>query len=123
MPIFIRAGAVIPFGPQIQYALQASDEPLTIAVYTGENGNFRIYEDEGINYNYEKGAFSSIPLVYDEALKILTIGKREGAYTGMAQIRKFRVVFISKAKQLGYESVFSGGKLLEYNGEAINVNM
>jgi alpha-D-xyloside xylohydrolase len=78
--MYVPAGSVLPFGPEIEHTAQKTDEPFTIVVYTGKDGSFELYEDEGTNYNYEKGAFSTIALAYNETQQSLTIGEREGSF-------------------------------------------
>lgn len=96
MPIYVKAGAIIPFGPEIQYVNEKPEDPIIIYVYEGEDGRFTLYEDEGQNYNYEKGAYSMIPFSYQDETKTLVIGNRQGAYEGMKKERMFHVVFVEK---------------------------
>lgn len=98
IPLFVREGAVIPMGPDIQYSTERQD-PLTIHVYTGKNAGFNLYEDEGTNYNYENNLFSIIPLSYDETGKTLTAGRRFGEFEGMREERSFNIKWISKDAQ------------------------
>lgn len=121
MPLFVKEGAVLPYGPDIQYTAQVTNEPTTVFVYTGKNGSFTLYEDEGVNYNYEKGHFSTIALSYDEATKTLTIGQREGSYTGMAENRRFNVVFVEKGKPAKHSLDVKIGKVVDYKGETMTV--
>ncbi len=95
IPLFVRAGAIVPMGPVTQYVDEKPDAPLTLTVYTGANGEFSLYEDDGVSLQYEKGAFSRIPLSYDDKTGVLTIGARNGSYAGMVAKRTFRVRFIT----------------------------
>jgi alpha-D-xyloside xylohydrolase len=95
IPLFVRAGSIVPIGPAIEYSDQKSDAPLTLYVYTGESGRFDLYEDDGLSLGYERGEFARIPITYEEATGRLTIGKRAGAYPGMASHRAFNVRWIS----------------------------
>ena len=97
MPLFVRGGSIVPTGGDIQYASQPADEPLTILVYAGKDGSFSLYEDEGTNYNYEKGKYSRIPLTYDDSARTLTIGARQGSFDGMPATRDFNIVLITPA--------------------------
>lgn len=108
IPLFVREGAILPLGEDIQTTKEAQTD-LTLKVYTGANGSFTLYEDEGVNYNYEKGAHSTIRFSYDEATGELTIGERQGEFPGMAAERTFRVEWIKK----GGKPTFS---VVEYNG-------
>ncbi len=89
MPLFVRAGAIVPTGPAIQYTNQKPDAPITLLVYAGANGHFSLYEDAGTTYGYEHGHYSRIPLDYDDATGVLTLGKREGDGQGAPAKREF----------------------------------
>ncbi len=90
IPVFVREGAILPLGPDMQYTSEKPADPLTLFVYTGMDGTFTLYEDEGINNNYESGAYTLIPFVYSEADRTLTIGARKGEFSGMLQNRTFQ---------------------------------
>ncbi|HMT67876.1 MAG TPA: glycoside hydrolase family 31 protein, partial [Bacteroidales bacterium] len=96
MPLFAREGSLIPTGPDIQYTGEKEADPLTLWVYAGADGAFELYEDEGDNYNYEDGAYTLIPLTWNEAERTLTIGKREGEYRGMLHERTVNVIMVSE---------------------------
>ncbi|UOQ74961.1 DUF5110 domain-containing protein [Hymenobacter cellulosilyticus] len=121
MPLFVPEGAILPFGPEIQYAAEKPADPLTLYVYTGRDGQFTLYEDEDVNYNYEKGAFATIPLRYDEKAKTLTIGARQGAFPGMTTQRTFRVVAVSKARPVPANLTQTAGQTVSYSGQAVTV--
>ncbi|HLP18601.1 MAG TPA: DUF5110 domain-containing protein, partial [Bacteroidota bacterium] len=123
MPIFIKAGSIIPCGPEIQYASEKSSAPVRLYVYTGGNGTFSLYEDEDTNYNYEKGKFSTIPMTYDEKSKTLTIGKREGEFPGMLQSRSFEIVWTAKQKQAGLDFGRKADVLVRYDGSEQHITM
>lgn len=95
MPLYVKAGSIIPTGPDMQYTSEKKSDPTTILVYTGQDASFTLYEDEGTNYNYEKGAFSQIEFTYQEASGTLTIANRQGEFKGMLPTRTFKVVFVS----------------------------
>ncbi len=88
MPLFVRAGAIVPMGPIVQYAAEQTAPPLEIRVYRGADGAFTLYDDEGDNYDYEKGEYSTIPLTWNDAAGTLTIGPRHGKFPGMAEERR-----------------------------------
>jgi alpha-D-xyloside xylohydrolase len=98
MPIYVKAGAIVPTGAAIQYSAQSPNAPITINVFTGANGEFDLYEDDGVSYGYERGEFSRIPLQYDDATKTLTIGDRFGRFPGMSESRTFNVRWITPGK-------------------------
>jgi alpha-D-xyloside xylohydrolase len=95
MPLFVRAGSIVPTGPDIQYTGQILNAPLTLFVYTGADGAFELYEDDGRSYGYETGAWSRIPMRYNEAERTLTIGKRMGEFQGMEKKRTIHIRWIS----------------------------
>jgi alpha-D-xyloside xylohydrolase len=94
MPLFVKAGSVVPVGPVIQYVDEKPDAPITLNVYTGADGTFSFYEDDGVSNGYTRGEFSRIPLSYNDKTGELTIGARTGSYPGMIAKRTFRVRFI-----------------------------
>jgi alpha-D-xyloside xylohydrolase len=100
MPLYVKAGSILPYGPSIQYATQSVD-PMEIRVYPGANGSFTLYEDEGDNYNYESGSYATIPFTWDDSAKKLTIGARQGSFTGMLAQRTFKIVFVSPVNGAG----------------------
>ena len=83
IPVFVREGAIIPFGPEMEWCDEKPAELINFYIYAGQNGAFQLYEDEGVNYNYEKGKFATIDITYDDALKTVTFGKRKGQFNGM----------------------------------------
>ena len=95
IPLYVRAGSIIPIGPEIQYTGEKPDAPITLYVYTGHDGSFSLYEDAGTDYGYEKGAFATIPMSYNDARGDLTIGARKGEFPGMVGKRVFKVRWIS----------------------------
>ena len=123
IPVFVREGSIIPFGPEIQYCDEKPAELINLYVYAGKDGQFQLYEDEGVNYNYEKGKYATIDITYDDASKILTFGKRKGQFDGMLKQRRFNVVLISKdaPKALNLEN--PEGVLVNYNGKQISVKL
>lgn len=122
MPLFARGGAIIPFGPDMQYSDEKPAEDITIFVYEGADGEFVLYEDENVNYNYEKGKFARIPMKYDNASGTFTIGQREGEFPGMLQNRNFNIVKVSKDKPVAYDKN-AKGKKVKYNGTAKTIKL
>ena len=92
VPMFVRAGSILPLGPEMQYVGEKAWDNLEIRVYPGSDGSFTLYEDEGDNYNYEKGAYSTINIIWNERARTLTIGERQGSFNGMLQQRHFTIV-------------------------------
>jgi alpha-D-xyloside xylohydrolase len=122
MPLFVRAGSIIPIGPEIEYTSQKPADPVMLYVYTGADGVFTLYEDEGTTYDYEKGKYSQIPISYSEKSGELTIGDRQGEYEGMLKERTFQVVWISKDKPMGYAPVNKPSVTIKYLGQKTIVN-
>jgi alpha-D-xyloside xylohydrolase len=121
MPLFVRAGAIIPFGPEIQHTGDKPADPITLCVYAGADAAFTLYEDDGVTYGYERGAFARIPLHWDDNAKTLTIGKREGKYPGMLSQRTFNVVLAKKDKPVGFSFTPKPDKAVSYQGKAAKV--
>lgn len=123
IPLYIKEGSILPAGPALQYTSEKPADPITLFVYTGKDGQFSLYEDEDINYNYEKGAFSRIPFRYSEAARTLTIGDRAGSFPGMLQQRTFRVVWIGKGKPRGFDADAAADQVIRYTGKKVIVKM
>ena len=117
IPVYIKAGTVMPWGPEVQYTSEKPWDNLEIRVYTGADGSFTLYEDEGDNYNYENGAFTEIPFAWDNANHTLTIGKRTGSYDGMLQSRQFRIVIVGEDKGTGDGESTIYDKTVSYDGQ------
>jgi alpha-D-xyloside xylohydrolase len=121
IPIFVRAGSIIPTGPEIQYTGEKAADPITLHVYAGADGRFTLYEDDGLTYSYEKGAYARIPINWDNQSRTLTIGKREGKFQGMLAKRTFNIVLVTQAKPTGFSSVPTPEHSVKYNGRALKV--
>jgi alpha-D-xyloside xylohydrolase len=122
MPLFVKEGAILPVGPELQYASEKPADPITLYVYTGADGSFDLYEDEDTNYNYTQGSYSIIPLSYDDDRGVLTIGKRIGSFDGMIQKRVFNVVWVKRDLSVGVGSSAQPRQTIEYSGSAIEVS-
>ena len=121
MPLYIRAGSILPLGPDLEYAAEKPADSIELRVYRGANGSFTLYEDENDNYNYEKGAHATIPLSWDDANHVLTIGDRIGTFPGMLQTRTFRVVFVAEKHGTAGETTANPDKSVQYSGKKITV--
>jgi len=122
MPLFVKAGSIVPIGPEIQFTSEKPADPITLLVYTGDNATFDLYEDEGVNYNYEKGKFATITFDWSEDTKTLTIGNRKGEFEGMIKDRTFRVIFVSKENKVSIDVKNAKYKEVKYNGTELKVN-
>ena len=116
MPLYVRAGSIVPVGPDMQWSDEKPADVIDLYVYQGADGSFTLYEDENVNYNYEKGAYAMIDFCYDEASKTLKIGERQGEFPGMLKERTFNVILVSKAGKGDAQSV-------RYTGEAVEVSL
>ena len=123
MPVFVKEGSIIPSGPALQYTSEKPADPLTIFVYTGKDAVFSLYEDEGTNYNYEKGAFSTISFNYSEANHTLTVGDRKGTFAGMLTNRTINFIFISPklSRPLNFNS--KSDKTIRYTGKQVELQL
>lgn len=117
IPIFVKAGAIIPLGPDIQNASERSD-PIEIRVYKGANGNFTLYEDNGEDYSYEKGKYSTINLSYNDKKRTLTIGPRTGSYAGMKN-HTFFIIWVDQQHRIGLNSQQEHKTKVQYNGSEL----
>jgi alpha-D-xyloside xylohydrolase len=122
MPLFLRAGSIVPFGPSVQYAGEKPANPLELRVYRGADGVFTLYEDEGDNYDYERGVYSTIPLSWNEKMQTLTIGKRSGKFPGMLARRTFRIVFVSPDHGVGAAPTDKVDAEVTYAGRALSIS-
>ncbi|MBC8051981.1 MAG: DUF5110 domain-containing protein [Sphingobacteriaceae bacterium] len=121
MPLYVREGSIIPFGPELQYTAEKAADTITLYVYTGKSGKFTLYEDEGTNYNYEQGKYSEIPMVYNETTKTLSIGRRKGTYPGMLQNRVFYIVWVKPNSSVPLDFITKGNKTINYAGQEIKI--
>ena len=121
LPLYVRAGSIVPFGPVLQYATEKPADPMELRVYRGADGEFTLYEDENDNYNYEKGACATIPFAWNETKQTLTIGKRSGNFPGMLKERTFRVIFASPNHGAGM-AAGEADAVVRYSGKAVTVS-
>ncbi|UWZ86297.1 glycoside hydrolase family 31 protein [Occallatibacter riparius] len=119
IPLFVKAGTILPLGPEIEYATQSPDAPITLRIYRGADADFTLYEDEGDSYDYEKGAHATIALHWDEASSTLKIGAREGSYPGMPKTRTFRVIVVGAGKATGSQMEATVDKEIQYDGSPV----
>ena len=119
MPLYVRAGSIVPMGPFLQYASEKPADPIELRVYRGANGTFTLYEDAGDNYGYEKGVCATIPISWNDKAGTLTIGERTGTFPGMLRKRTFRVVWVSPGKGTGLEISQSADRVVSYTGKAM----
>jgi alpha-D-xyloside xylohydrolase len=121
MPLHVRAGSIVPFGPHLQYASEKPADPIELRVYRGADGRFELYEDEGDGYAYEKGVFAVIPIEWSEARRTLTIAARRGSFPGMLERRSFHVVFVGQDHGAGAEPQ-PPDATIAYSGQPVTVS-
>ena len=120
LPLYVKAGSIIPLGPFIQFTDEKSD-PIELRIYPGHDAKFVLYEDEGTNYNYERHIYATIPIVWDEAGKVLTIGPRAGAFPGMLKNRTFRVVVVRPEHGAGFDPETNPDAEVKFSGKTARV--
>jgi alpha-D-xyloside xylohydrolase len=123
MPLYVRPGAIVPMGPLVQYTNEKPADPIELRIYGGANGTFTLYEDEGDSYRYEKGAYATIPLAWDEATKTLTVGARKGDFSGMLKDRTFNVVLVKEKHGAGIATTEQPDQVVKYNGTEVKVKV
>ena len=121
LPLYVRAGSILPLGPDEEWSTEKPADPIELRIYRGADGAFNLYEDENDNYNYEKGAYATIPLQWDDAGHTLTIGDRKGQFPGMLESRSFRVVFVSENHGVGVNPADEADKVVQYLGKQVTV--
>jgi alpha-D-xyloside xylohydrolase len=119
IPLYVKAGSVLPIGPKVQYATEKKWDNLEIRIYEGANGAFTLYEDENDNYNYEKGMYATITFNWNDAKKTLTISDRKGSFPGMLAERKFKVVVVGKNQGVGDNTTDKFDKVIAYSGKKV----
>ena len=122
IPVFVPEGSILPVGPEMEWSDQKKAELIDLYVYAGKDGSYTLYEDEGTNYNYEKGKYAMIDFKYNDAQKTVTIAARKGAFDGMLQKRRFNIVLVSDNNQQGISLAKAPkGKMVKYAGKAVTV--
>jgi len=121
IPLYVKAGSILPIGPKVQYAAEKKWDILEIRVYPGSDGEFILYEDENDNYNYEKGFYSTIKFKWNDSTNTLNIGKRGGDFLGVLKTRTFNVVIVSTNHGTGSELTQKIEKTVTYNGTEKNL--
>jgi alpha-D-xyloside xylohydrolase len=117
----VRAGSIVPLGPEIEYADEKPAGPIELRIYPGADGEFDLYQDAGDGYDYEHGAHSVIPVHWSESTRTLRIGQRKGSYPGMPATIEMNVVFVSAGHGSGLESTSNPHKRVDYDGKATSV--
>ena len=121
LPLFIRAGSIVPLGPEKEWSTEKPEDPIELRIYRGADGDFTLYEDENDGYNYEKGVYASIALHWDDAQQTLTIGARKGSFPGMLAERSFQIVFVGQSHGSGILPESKPDKTVHYSGKQVSV--
>ena len=121
MPLFVRAGSIIPMGPFVQYATEKPADPIELRIYPGADGQFTLYEDENDNYNYERGLYATIDFSWDDEGRSLTIGERKGDFPGMLKKRTILATLVERGHGSGVDIEKNPDKRIDYRGEQIAV--
>jgi alpha-D-xyloside xylohydrolase len=121
LPIYVRAGTIVPMGPVVQYATEKPEAPYEIRIYPGADAKFTIYEDDNETYNYEKGQRATYDLVWNDAAKTLTVGARQGSFPGMVATRKLNLVLAAPGKNVGSAETLTDAKTVDYSGQPVEV--
>jgi alpha-D-xyloside xylohydrolase len=122
MPIYVRAGTILPFGPEIEHTGQGRDKPVTLRIYPGADASFSLYDDDGETYGYEKGQKSWIAMQWNDKTRTLTLGDRQGSFPGMAEHKTFRVVIVKPGHEVGQTTTAAGHTVL-YQGKRLQVHL
>jgi len=125
MPLYVKAGTILPWGPKVQYSGEKKWDDLELRIYEGANASFTLYEDEGDNYNYENGAYTEIPMTWNETTRTLTLGARKGSFNGMLQSRRFKLVLVDAALKKALGDVESSvlDTTVTYTGSELNIHL
>ena len=123
IPVFVREGAIIPFGPAMQWSDEKAPELINLFVYAGQDGEFELYEDEGTNYNYEKGQHAAIRISYDDASGTVSFSERRGSFPGMLESRRFNVILVTKESPRPLDLESPEGRMVEYAGRPVSVQL
>jgi alpha-D-xyloside xylohydrolase len=123
IPLYIKAGSILPVGPKVQFATEKKWDNLEIRVYEGANGEYTLYEDENDNYNYEKGVYSTITFTWDDVKKVLTIKDRKGTFPGMLTERKFNIIKVATGNGTGTDTEVKNYQIVDYRGIKVTVKL
>ncbi len=122
MPLYVRAGSIVPVGPALEWSDQKPADNLLLLVYAGADAHFTLYEDDGLTYGYERGEYSTIDLQWDDAARTLSIGERKGTYPGMLEKRQFRLIFVDEAHPFAWNPD-APGRPVQYDGQALTIKL
>jgi alpha-D-xyloside xylohydrolase len=122
LPLYVRAGSIVPLGPDLEWSTEKPADPIELRVFPGADGEFTLYEDENDGYNYEKGVHATITFRWDDTRKVLTIGDRQGEFPEMLVHRKFNIVFVAENHGVGIAPSDPSDQVVQYFGKQIAVS-
>ncbi len=122
MPLYVRAGSIVPMGPELQYTSEKAADPIELRIYRGADGRFTLYEDDGETYGHEKREYAIIPVTWKDATQTLSIGTRTGSFPGMLQARTFNIVLVGRGHGVGEQPTASADRAVLYTGQAVTVS-
>lgn len=122
VPLYVRAGSIIPMGPRMQYTNERPNNPIELRIYPGRDGTFTLYEDDGHTYDYQKGQYSEIALHWDDKTRTLTLATRKGSFPGMLETREFRVICVCTGKGIGVDEARAIDRTVTYRGSEVSVD-
>lgn len=123
LPLYVRAGSIVPMGPNVEYAKQDPAGAIELRIYPGANGEFKFYEDENDNYNYEKGKSSTLTLKWNEKLRRLSFSARSGSFAGMVKKRRFNIVLVKQGHGVDSGITENADRSIIYDGKATSVRL
>jgi len=123
MPLYVKAGSIIPMGPDVEYATQKTNQPIEVRVYPGADGSFKVYEDENDTYNYEKGQYGTYTLKWNDKSRMLTISDRKGVFPGMKQKQAFHIVLVVAGHGANTGITAHPDKSLTYTGKTVSIKL
>ena len=122
IPLFVKAGSILPLGKAVQHTGESLDAPWEIRIYPGADAHYTVYEDEGSNYNYEQGKYSTYDLSWDDKKQVLTISDRKGSFEGMVAKRILNIVKVDTGRGVGLDAGKVNRKI-NYSGKAMQVQL
>ena len=123
LPLYVRAGSILPLGPEEEYADEKPNGPIELRIFPGADGAFTLYNDEGDNYNYEKGSHATTALTWSDANRTLTLSARKGTYANMPQQTTFHIVLARPGHGTGEATTDTADKTITYTGSAMTVRL
>jgi alpha-D-xyloside xylohydrolase len=123
LPLYVRAGSILPLGPVMQYTGEKPADPIELRIYGGGDGDFTLYEDDGETYSYEKGAYATIPMHWSDSTKTLTIGERQGSFPAMLRLHSFNIIRVGEGHGNGLDPTQPVDKTVQYDGKAVSLGL